>query len=329
MSGHRDSGLAATKLMPPTLPDRLVQRSTLIDRLDAGLAGHIRLVLASAPAGSGKSTLLASWLAGRPEISAWLQVEAADSDPARFWAYLVASLDEALPSATSPLRQLVGSSHGDEQSLISAIVNILADLAEPLIVVIDDYHLIDHASMHRGLERLIDLCPPTATIVVSTRFDPPFRIGRLRVRGQVTELRGEDFRFGAAEAPGLLRHHDDQILDEHVVERLCRRTEGWAAGLVLAGLSLQRSGDPERFIESFHGDDQLVVDYITDEVLAGESDEQRRLLLETSVLEQFNGALVDAVTDSTGGAQWLTELGSLVRGRRRPAASDRAPSCSK
>ncbi len=307
MTGHRDSGLAATKLMPPTLPDRLVRRSRLTDRLDAGLAGQVRFVLASAPAGSGKSTLLASWLAERPESVAWLQVEAVDSDPVRFWAYLVASIREALPSATNSLLQLANSSHRDEQSLVSAIVNVLAELAAPLVVVIDDFHLIDHASVHRGMERLIDLCPPTATIVVSTRVDPPFRLGRLRVRGQMIELRGDDFRFGAAEAPGLLLHYDDQVLDERVVERLCRRTEGWAAGLVLAGLSLQRSGDPERFVDSFHADDQLVVEYMTDEFLSGESDAQRRRLLETSVLEQFNGALVDAVTNSTGGAQWLTE----------------------
>lgn len=307
MTGTPDSGVAATKLVPPTLPDRLVQRSRLTDRLDAALAGQVRLVLASAPAGSGKSTLLASWLAERPAAAAWLQVEDDDSDPARFWAFLVASIGEVVPSSEGSLRQLVSSSDRDEQALISAIVNVLVELPEPLVVVIDDYHLIDHASVHRGVERLIDLCPPTVTIVVSSRVDPPFRLGRLRVRGQMAELRGEDFRFGAAEAPGLLRHHDDQILDERLVERLCRRTEGWAAGLVLAGLSLQRSTDPERFVESFQGDDQFVVDYVTEEFLAGESDEQRRRLLETSVLEQFNGALVDAVTGSTGGAAWLTE----------------------
>ena len=108
-----DSGLAATKLVPPTLPDRLVQRSRLTDRLDAGLASHVRLVLASAPAGSGKSTLLAAWLSGRPEASAWLQVEDEDSDPARFWAYLVASIGEAVPSTTSSLKQLVSSSDSD------------------------------------------------------------------------------------------------------------------------------------------------------------------------------------------------------------------------
>lgn len=306
MTGHPERGLAATKLVPPTLPDRLVQRSRLTDRLD-GVAGQTRLVLASAPAGSGKSTLLASWLAQRPEASAWLQVEDADSDPARFWSYLIAAIGEALPSTTSSLRHLVSNSDIDEQALVSTVVNVLVEIGEPLVVVIDDYHLIDHAAVHRGMERLIDLCPATVTIVVSTRVDPPFRLGRLRVGNQVIEIRGDDFRFEAAEASGLLMRHDGRDLDHSIVERLCHRTEGWAAGLVLAGLSLQRSSDPDRFIDSFRGDDQLVVDYMTDEFLAGESDDQRRRLLETSVLEQFNGPLVDAVTDSTGGALWLIE----------------------
>jgi LuxR family transcriptional regulator, maltose regulon positive regulatory protein len=307
MAGQLGSGLAATKLVPPTLPDRLVQRSRLSDRLDAGLAGRTRLVLASAPAGSGKSTLLASWLAGRPESSAWLQVEDGDSDPARYWTYLIASIAEAVPAMAGSLEQLVNGSDSNEQMLVTAMVNQFTDLAEPLIIVVDDYHLIEHRSVHRGMERLIDFCPPAVTIVVSTRVDPPFRLGRLRVRGQVIEIRGDDFRFAAAEASGLLAQYEGQILDQSVVDRLWRRTEGWAAGLVLAGLSLHRSADPERFIETFQGDDQLVADYMTDEFLAGESDEQRRRLLETSVLEQFNGALVDAVTDSTGGASWLLE----------------------
>ncbi|MDW3214737.1 MAG: LuxR C-terminal-related transcriptional regulator [Ilumatobacteraceae bacterium] len=307
MAGHGDSGLAATKLVPPTLPDRLVQRSRLNDRLDAGLAGRARLVLASAPAGSGKSTLLASWLAGRPEHSAWLQVEDGDSDPARYWTYLIASIAEAVPAVARSLEQLVNGSDSNEQMLVTAMVNQFADLAEPLIVVVDDYHLIDHPSVHRGMERLIGLCPPTVTIVVSTRVDPPFRLGRLRVRKQLTEIRGDDFRFEATEASGLLLDHEGRFLDEGTVERLCRRTEGWAAGLVLAGLSLHHSADPEQFVDSFHGDDQFVVDYMTDEFLAGEGEEQRRRLLETSVLEQFNGPLVDAVTESTGGAQWLAE----------------------
>ncbi len=310
MTGHLDVGLAATKLTPPTLPGRLVQRSRLDDVLDAGLAEQVRLVLASAPAGSGKSTLLASWLAGRPESSAWLQVEGGDSDPTRFWSYLVEAIGQAHPDIASALKPLVSSSNDDEQMVVSALVNEFATLTEPLVVVIDDYHLIDNASIQQGMERLIDLCPSAVTIILSTRVDPPFRLGRLRVRNQVSEIRGDDFRFEPAEASGLLSP-DGRTLDETVVEKLCGRTEGWAAGLVLAGLSLQRSPDPQEFIEAFHGDDQLVVDYMTDEFLAGVSDEQRQRLLETSVLEHFNGALVDAVTDTKGGVNWLLDTAKV------------------
>lgn len=303
-------GLAATKLRPPTLPGRLVQRTRLNDVLDAGLADQVRLVLASAPAGSGKSTLLAAWLAGRAETSAWLQVEGSDSDPARFWTYLIEAIGQVQPDIAIALKPLIASSNGDEQIAVSALVNALATLADPFVVVIDDYHLIDNASIQLGMERLIDLCPPAVTIVLSTRVDPPFRLGRLRVRHQVSEIRGDDFRFEPTEATGLLSP-GGQPLDDTVVEKLCGRTEGWAAGLVLAGLSLQRSPDPAQFIEAFHGDDQLVVDYMTDEFLAGVSDEQRQRLLETSVLEQFNGALVDAVTDTTGGVNWLLETAKV------------------
>ena len=310
MNGQRDVGLAATKLRPPTLPARLVPRSRLGDALDTGLADQVRLVLASAPAGSGKSTLLAAWLAGRTESFAWFQVEGIDSDPARFWAYLVEAIGQAHPSVVSALKPVVVGSNGDDQVVVPALVNELAGLTEPLVVVIDDYHLIDNASVHLGMERLIDLCPPGVTIVVSTRVDPPFRLGRLRVRNHVIEVRGADLRFNPGEASGLLSS-DGAPLAETLVEELCGRTEGWAAGLVLAGLSLRRSSNPEQFIEAFHGDDQLVVDYMTDEFLAGVSDEHRQRLLEISVLEQFNGALVDAVTGSTDGVRWLSDTAKI------------------
>jgi LuxR family maltose regulon positive regulatory protein len=310
MTRPLDVGLAATKLCPPTLPRRLVPRSRLGDVLDAGLADGARLVLASAPAGSGKSTLLASWLAGRAESSSWLQVEANDSDPARFWAYLIEAIGQAHPTIASALRPVVVGANGDEHVVVPALVNELAKLTEPLVVVIDDYHLIDNASVHLGMERLIDLCPQGVIVVLSTRFDPPFRLGRLRVRNQISEIRGDAFRFNPLEASGLLSS-GAELVDETVVEKLCERTEGWAAGLVLAGLSLRRSPNPEQFIEDFHGDDQLVVDYMTDEFLAGVGDEHRRRLLETSVLEQFNGALVDAVSGGTDGATWLRDTAQV------------------
>jgi len=303
-------GLAATKLRPPTLPGQLVQRSRLRDALDAGVADQTQLVLASAPAGSGKSTLLASWLAAAGGPFAWLQLEGNDSDPARFWTYLVEAIGRVHPDIVNTLAPVVVGAAGGDQVVVSALVNELTKLGDPLVIVIDDYHLIDNASVHAGLERLIDLCPHGVTIVVSTRVDPPFRLGRLRVRNQVTEIRGDDFRFNLEEAAGLLSS-DGQPLDANVVEQLCGRTEGWAAGLVLAGLSLRRSPNPEQFVEEFSGDDQLVVDYMTDEFLAGVSNEHRQRLLETSVLEQFNGALVDAVTGGTDGTNWLRDTAQV------------------
>ncbi|WP_345567734.1 helix-turn-helix transcriptional regulator [Nonomuraea rosea] len=298
--------LAATKLRPPLPPGQLVRRSRLDDILDAGVEGQARLVLVSAPAGSGKSTLLASWLAGRPEAVAWLQAEESDSDPARFWSYLVEAIGQARPFAAGDVKSAVVGSNGDDLVVVSALVNELADAAEPLVVAIDDYHLIDNGSVQRGMERLIDLCPRQVTIVLSTRIDPPFRLGRLRVRGQIAEIRGADLRFDADEASGLLGSAV-RSLDRARLDQLCGRTEGWAAGLVLAGLSLERAADPGEFVEAFRGDDQLVVEYLRDEFFAAVDADDRRRLLETSILEQLSGALVDSVTGATGGAKWLLD----------------------
>jgi LuxR family maltose regulon positive regulatory protein len=298
------TALAETKLSPPTLPSRLVPRSRLDVLLDASLTSEIKMALVSAPAGSGKSTLLASWLASQPQSSAWLQVERSDSDPTRFWVFLARALSRIDPTLSTRLEPLIVSSNRDADLIVTALVNELAALPEPLIIVLDDYHLIENPSIHEGMERLIELCPPSTTIVLSTRVDPPFRLGRLRVRHQITEVRASDVRFEPGEAAGLL---GPDPVRGGLVERLVGRTEGWAAGLVLAGLSLQRATDPEQFVNAFHGNDELVVDYMTDEFLAGEDDDTRQRLLQTSVLEQFNGALVDAVTGTTGGSQWLID----------------------
>ncbi|MDF2705023.1 MAG: putative LuxR family transcriptional regulator [Nonomuraea muscovyensis] len=302
-----ETSLAATKLRPPLPPGQLVRRSRLDDFLDRGVGGQARLVLVSAPAGSGKSTLLASWLAGRPEAVAWLQVEESDSDPVRFWSYLAEAIGQAHPIAANDLKAIVVGSNGDEFVVVTALVNQLAAVAGPLVVVIDDYHLIDNAGVQRGVERLIELCPHQVTMVLSTRIDPPFRLGRLRVRDQLAEVRGADLRFDADEAAGLL---GSPALDRALLDQLCGRTEGWAAGLVLAGLSLERAADPGGFIEAFRGDDQFVVDYLRDEFLATVGADDRRRLLETSILDQFNGALVDAVTGASGGAAWLNDTAS-------------------
>lgn len=295
--------MAATKLRPPALPDRFVERSRLTATLDDAIARHVPLVLASAPAGSGKSTMLAAWAArGLPQV-AWLQVEDVDSDPARFWSSLVAAIGRRRPDVDERLTRLVVGSAGDDRVIVPAMVNELVGGA-PLVLVLDDYHLVTDSSVHRGIERLIELCPHELTIVVSTRVDPPFRLGRMRVRNRVSEVRARDLRFGLGEAEGLLGPVCDSLTAASLGD-LCERTEGWAAGLVLAALSLEHSADPDSFVRAFRGDDQLVVGYLGDELLAALTPDDRRRMLETSVLDRFNGPLVDAVTGSSGGSNWL------------------------
>ncbi|MGB8857848.1 MAG: LuxR C-terminal-related transcriptional regulator [Ilumatobacteraceae bacterium] len=305
MARDDEMGMAATKLRPPGLPVRLVERSRLDEVLDDAVVRQVPLVLASAPAGSGKSTMLAAWAARRPEQVAWLQVEDIDSDPARFFSSLVAAIAHHRPEAGARLAPLVVGSAGDDRVIVPAMVNELVD-AERFVLVIDDYHLIDDATVHRGVERLIDLCPPQLTIVISTRVDPPFRLGRMRVRNRLSEVRGHDLRFAAGEAADLLGAVGRSLAPASF-DDLCARTEGWAAGLVLAGLSLERAPEPDRFVHAFRGDDQLIVGYLGDEMLATMEPDDRRRMLETSVLDRFNGQLVDAVTASSGGSQWLIE----------------------
>jgi LuxR family maltose regulon positive regulatory protein len=288
-------------------PARLVDRARLDAVLDEADAAELPVVLVSAPAGSGKSTLVASWAAARAGPVAWLQLEESDADPARFWVSVTAAIGRALPDVARRLEPVVTGSLGAGQVVVPALVNELSSLPGRLVVVLDDYHLVDDAEVHRGMERLIELCPSQLTLVLVTRADPPFRLGRMRVRGRVREIRASDLRFDHDEAAALLGVAADGI-DGQRVDDLCERTEGWAAGLVLAGLSLEHSGDPDRFVESFRGDDQLVVGYLTDELLDSLDADERRRMVEAAVLHRLSGPLLDAVTGSDDGARWLAGL---------------------
>jgi LuxR family transcriptional regulator, maltose regulon positive regulatory protein len=302
-----NSDLAATKLRPPAPPSRLVDRARLGAVLDDADAAGVPLVLISAPAGSGKSTLVAAWAAAHHREVAWLQLEDFDADPARFWVSVMAAVGRANPGIADRLDPLVSGSRGAGQVVVPALVNEVASLAERLVIVLDDYHVIDDAEVHRGVERLIDLCPPQLTVVLVTRADPPFRLGRMRVRSRVREIRSGDLRFGASEAADLLGAAAEGLGDGRL-DDLCERTEGWAAGLVLAGLSLQRTDDPDRFIQTFRGDDQLVAGYLTDELLAALDDDERRRMVEAAVPHRLTGPLLDAITGSDDGARWLERL---------------------
>ncbi len=307
MDRRSNSNLASTKLRPPVPPSRLVDRARLGAVLDEADAAKVPLVLVSAPAGSGKSTLVAGWTAARRGEVAWLQLEESDADPARFWVSVTAAIGRARPAIASNLEPLITGSLGAGQVVVPAIVNEVSSFTERLFLVLDDYHVIDDPDVHRGVERLLDLCPPQLTAVLITRADPPFRLGRMRVRGRVREIRAGDLRFDSDEAATLLGPAADG-LDEQLLHDLCERTEGWAAGLVLAGLSLDHTDDSDRFIQNFRGDDQLVAGYLTDELLSVLDIEERRRIVEAAVLHRLSGPLLDAVTGSDDGARWLDTL---------------------
>lgn len=299
--------LAATKLRPPIGPARLIERARLDAVLDRADAAEVPLVVISAPAGSGKSTLAARWAETHPGRVAWLQLEESDADAARFWLSFTAAIGRVNADLAARLAPLVAGSLGASQVVVPAVVNEVSSLASRLVVVLDDYHLIDDPAVHRGVEHLLDLCPSQLTIVLATRADPPFRLGRMRVRNRIREIRVTDLRFDRTEAGELLGAAAD-ALDEERLDVLWERTEGWAAGLVLAGLSLERTPDANHFVQTFRGDDHLVAGYLTDELLAVLDSAERHRMVEAAVLHRLSGPLLDAVTGSTDGAAWLEGL---------------------
>ncbi len=298
--------LVATKLTAPTPPTQLVDRPRLEESLGRAVADPgVRVVLVSAPAGSGKSTLVASWLDSR-EDHAWLQADAADRDPARFWGHVVAALGRVLPGVEAAVGPAVPGSASDAGPLVEGVANELAAATSPAVLVIDDYHVVDNSVIDDAVDQLIEIAPETFTLVVCTRFDPSLRLSRLRVRGQLAEIRAHDLRFATDEASALLQQRGTTP-DARQVEALCERTEGWAAGLVLVGMSLAASVDGDAFIAAFQGDDRLVVDYLTEEFLSGISAADRDRLLRTSILDRLCGPLIDAVCETTDGSEWLRE----------------------
>src|SRR6266702_1611185 len=301
--------LLATKLHVPHPQPGFVPRPRLAAALDEGLARQ--LVLVCAPAGSGKTVLLADWAGRDGRLVAWLSLDAADNDPARFWRHVVAALDRVRPGIAERAGSLLGPPAPPSfEGLVTALVNELA--AQPgddeVLLVVDDYHLIEAQPVHASLEFLVEHLPPGLDLVVASRADPPLPLPRLRAGGRLAELRPADLRFTAEEAAALLREATGGELPGEAVAALAARTEGWAAGLQLAALSLRGQADPAGFVAAFSGSHRYVLDYLAGEVLDRQPEEVRAFLLQTSVLERLSGELCDAVTGLTGGQQLLEQV---------------------
>jgi len=307
MSGQ--DALLATKLYLPRPQPGFVPRPRLVQALSQGLARG--RVLVCAPAGFGKTSLLADWACSGGRPVAWLGLDAGDNDPARFWRYVVAALDRAQPGIAGRLGPLLGPpAPRSFEGLVTALINELAAQAgrDEVLLVLDDYHLVDSGPVHESVAFLLENLPPGLLLVVSGRADPPLPLARLRARGQLAELRAADLRFTGEEAAALLAEAAGPDLPPVAAEALVARTEGWAAGLQLAGLSLRGHADPAGFAAAFSGSHRFVLDYLADEVLDGQPGPVRAFLLETSVLERLSGELCDAVTGRSGSQAMLQEI---------------------
>lgn len=307
-SGAVAPTLLATKLHAPRRRRGLVERPRLTDRLvDAALPS---LTVVSAPAGFGKTTLLTDWFtsAARADLAtAWLALDAGDNDPTVFWSYVIAAVQSAVPGVGTGASGLLRSAQPLE-SVVASLLNDLADVPDEVVLVLDDYHVIESAVLHETMAFLVERLPPQVHLVLGTRADPPLPLARLRARGDLLEIRAADLRFTPDESAAYFNDAMGLHLTVDDVDALEARTEGWVAALQLAALSMQGRDDTSRFIESFAGDDRFVVDYLADEVLERQADDVRRFLLETAIMDRFTGALCDAVTAGTGGKAMLERL---------------------
>jgi len=310
--------LLTTKLHLPLARSNLLPRPQLIARLQAGLQSKLTLI--SAPAGFGKTTLLASWLqevqsakrkaqnaAGdgavlqRPSAPtlqhlAWLSLDAADSEPARFWSYVVAALGTLQPGYDQAAAALLQTHRPPPiEAVLTPLLNGLSALPADAVLVLDDYHLIESTAIHRALAFLIEHLPPRLHLVLTTRVDPPLPLSRLRAQGLLTELRAADLRFTAQETAAFLTDLMGLQLSAEQIAGLEDRTEGWIAGLQFAALAMRDRDDLTGFVQAFRGSNRFVVDYLVEEVLARQPPHLQAFLLQTSILDRMCGPLCDAM----------------------------------
>ncbi len=308
--------LVGTKWHTPAPRRQLVPRPRLVDRLPLGAGPLPRLILVCAAAGFGKTTLLTQWLGEwqaacgpEPRRVAWLSLDAEDSDPRRFLADVLATIGTAAPDVGAEAAALLHSdSRAAPHVVLGSLINDLDNLDGTTVLALDDYHVVDSAEVHEALTYFLDHLPPNVSIAVTTRADPALPVARLRTRGELVELRAADLRFTLLEATTFLNDLMGLALDIRHVEALESRTEGWAAGLQLAALSLRSRDDPDEFIERFTGSHRFVLDYLVEEVLNGRGERDRGFLLDTSILGQLNGPLCDALTGRDDGQATLEAL---------------------
>ena len=286
--------LLATKLFIPPLRGNIVTRPRLLELLDNGRSHP--LILVTAPAGFGKTTLVSCWLKHRQKRAGWVSLDKTDNIPTNFIAYIVEALQQVSGGTCGTITPLLKSAEPPEVDiLLSYLINDLACLKKPVILVLDDYHVIEDERIHQALDFIVENVPPTLQIIITSRQTPPITISRLRARHQLVEVTAVNLRFTHDEITQFFADVMQVPLSDEAAVALEERTEGWIAGLQLAALGLKEQADSEAFIHAFTGDNRFVADYLVDEVLAHQSAENERFLMQTSILNRFNASLCNAV----------------------------------
>lgn len=300
--------ILATKLYIPPTRSNLVARPLLVEKLNTSTK-HGKLTLISAPAGYGKTTLLSTWVDQCDCGICWLSLDEHDNDPARFLKYLILALQRVQSDIGEPILMTLESSHSlESESLLSGLINGLSAIPERFIVVLDDYHVITEPEIQEMLLFLIDHQPIRMHLVISSRADPPWPLSRLRVRGDIIEIRAHEMRFRLEEVSAFLNDTMGLALAPQDIASMEKRTEGWVAGLQLAALSMRERLDKQSFIRAFTGSHHYIMDFLVEEVLDQIDKNIREFLIKTSILERLTGSLCDAVLGEQDSQSILLDL---------------------
>jgi LuxR family maltose regulon positive regulatory protein len=281
-----------TKLFVPLPRPGVVPRPRLLEQLNQGIRQGSRLILVSAPAGFGKTTLLGAWLAQLDAPVGWYSLDESDNDPVRFFRYLGATAQQAVPGFDLPAPPAPVASF---EPVLVPLINQLAGLSASLVLVLDDYHLIANPTIDAAIDFLLDRAPSNLHLVIATRADLSLSLPRLRARQQLLELRAADLRFTQAETAELLQTALNVTLSPSDLAALDRSAEGWIAALQLAALSLRSRQDASGFVQALSGSQRYILDYLVAEVLQQQTEAVRSFLIQTAILERLNAPLCDAV----------------------------------
>ncbi|MCB9421784.1 MAG: hypothetical protein H6667_18430 [Ardenticatenaceae bacterium] len=310
---HADSQfnvpILTTKLYIPPVRENVVERPFLLQKLHNGSQQPGGFTLISGPAGFGKTTLLSEFVSQRQQRAAWLSLDEGDNDPARFWTYLISACQTVLADVGQTVLELLSTAQSlPHETIPTLLINDLAAHKYAITLILDDYHEIQNTVVHNGLLFLLEHLPPNLHIIIATRIDPPWPLGRFRARNQLNEIRAQDLRFNTAESAEFLHRTMALNLSAENAAALETRTEGWIAGLQLAGLSLQGRSDVTAFIEAFTGSHTYIADYLLAEILQKQTEEIQSFLLQTSILERMNARLCTAVTQNPASPTLLANL---------------------